>query len=201
MHDELENIKQLIKHNDLEQAMDAYSILTRQIPDYQKQILFLQSRYNNYKKALRGDLVDPFDKEVKSIANSLIDLVHETEEKQQEDTLLKTVGNGLLLTPVPGLKNKLLYKRFRTGEVFEMQVSLDMSTRELKNRLIPTAMPKYFRSPDLQEVFDFELVLLRTGFALDDALSLHDNEVQENDTVYLRKFFIGHVEEEAAEEE
>lgn len=201
MHDELENIKQLIKHGDLEQAMDAFSILTRQIPDYQKQILLLQNRYNNYKKALRGDLVDPFDKEVKSIANSLIDLVHEAEEKQQEDSLLKTVGDSLLLTPVPGLKSKLYYKRFRTGEVFEMQVSLDMSTRELKNRLIPTAMPKYFRSPDLQEVFDFELVQLRTGFALDDALSLRDNKVQENDTVYLRKFFIGHVEEEAAEEE
>jgi Effector-associated domain 11 len=196
MHDELENIKQLIEHSDLEQAMDLFSTATRQIPDFQNQILLLQNRYNNYKKAVRGGLVDPLDKEVNNIASSLIDLVHEAEENLQEDTLLKNVGDKLQLTPVPGSKSKLFYKRFRTGEVFEMQVSLDMNTSEFKNSLIPTAMPNYLGS-FMQRVFAFELMLLRTGVALDDGCSLRENGLQEKDTVYLRKFFLDNFANEA----
>lgn len=48
----------------------------------------------------------------------------------------------------------------------------------------------------MQEVFDFDLVLDRTSAALPNGRSLRENGVQENDTVYLRKFFIDDMEEE-----
>lgn len=165
---------------------------------FEHRIVLLETRYHNYQNLLGGGQIDPLDKEFNRIAAALLDLVVEAsaEENTSESAVLQTVGETLLLTPLPTEKIALHYRRFRTGEVFEMQVAADMNTRELKNRLVLSVMPKYFRSSDLREVFDFELVLLRSNQALSDGASLRENGVQDRDTVYLRKFFYDHMEEE-----
>ena len=208
MRNELEEIKRLISAGDLQSAIDKLKAATRNIPGFELQILQLQARLSNYNKALTGGLIKALSEELNAIIYGLLSLVVQAgaTENQSEDAILKNVGETLLLTPVQGEKSALHFKRFRTGEVFEMQVSLDMNTRELKNRLIPAAMPAYLRSPAMQEVFGFQLMLLRTGEVLDDARPLRENGLQPGDTVYLRKYFfdavddLGAVAEEAAEE-
>ncbi|MEZ4892834.1 MAG: hypothetical protein R3A50_09720 [Saprospiraceae bacterium] len=198
MSKDLETVKQLIGAAQLKPAMDLLKTATQNIKGFEERIVLIESRYSNYIKILGGGMIDPLDKEYNRIASSLLDMVVEAgaEENTSEDAVLKNVGETLLLTPIPTTKFKLYYKRFKTGQVFEMQVAADMNTRELKNRLVLSVMPKYLSSSDMQEVFDFDLVLDRTSAALPNGRSLRENGVQENDTVYLRKFFIDDMEEE-----
>lgn len=201
MKEELEKVNALIADGELKSAMRLLKTDTRHIPGFEQQILLLEARLSNYNKALRAGLIEPVHKELNAITNGLLTLVVEAgaEENQSEDAILKNVGDTLRLNPIQGEKSILYFKRFRTGEVFDMKVSLDMNTRELKNRLIPAAMPAYLRSPEMQEVFGFELMLLRTGAVLDDARSLRENGLQNGDTVYLRKYFFSLEAEEDAD--
>lgn len=197
MRNELEEIKRLISAGDLKSAIDKLKAATHDIPGFELQILQLEARLSHYNKALTGGLIKALNEELNAIVFGLLNLVVQAgaAENQSEDAILKNVGETLLLTPVQGEKSLLYFKRFRTGEVFEMQVSLDMNTRELKNRLIPAAMPAYLRSPEMQVVFGFELMLLRSGEVLDDARPLRENGVQRGDTVYLRKYFFDTIDE------
>jgi hypothetical protein len=201
MKEELEKIKAHIKKGNLEKAMELLKTATRHIPDFEQQILLLEARLSRYNRALTGGVIDVLNQEFNAITNGLLSLVKEAgaEENQSEDAILKNVRDTLRLNPIQGEKSVLYFKRFRTDEVFDMLVSLDMNTRELKNDLIPAAMPKYLRSPEMQEIFGFELMLLRTGAVLNDARSLRKNGVQSGDTVYLRKYFFGPEAEEEAD--
>lgn len=204
MNEILEKVKRLVAAGELMRALEMLGTVAPGIPGMEEQVIQLESRNSAYEKALRAGLVEPLGAEYNGIAKGVLDLVKEAEreENQSEDDLRNPSDEALELTPVPGEKIVLYYKSFRTGQIMEMKVSPDMNTLELKKSLIRKAVPKYYRSADLQEVFGFDLMVLRTGMALDDTRSLRENGLQPEDTVYLQKYFFNiQAEEEAVEDE
>ncbi len=204
MNEILEKVKRLVAAGELMRALEMLGTVAPGIPGMEEQVIQLESRNSAYEKALRAGLVEPLGAEYNGIAKGVLDLVKEAEreENRSEDDLRNPSDDALELTPVPGEKIVLYYKSFRTGQIMEMKASPDMNTQELKKNLIRKAVPKYYRSTDLQEVFGFDLMVLRTGMALDDTRSLRENGLQPEDTVYLQKYFFNiQAEEEAVEEE
>ena len=204
MNEILEKVKRLVAAGELMRALEMLGTVAPGIPGMEEQVIQLESRNSAYEKALRAGLVEPLGAEYNGIAKGVLDLVKEAEreENRSEDDLRNPSDEALELTPVPGEKIVLYYKSFRTGQIMEMKASPDMNTQELKKNLIRKAVPKYYRSTDLQEVFGFDLMVLRTGMALDDTRSLRENGLQPEDTVYLQKyFFSSELDEAAAEDE
>ena len=177
-----------------------------QFEDFESEIILLESRYKNFvRDRIKGVLDKPGQNTARNqIASSFLQLVQEMENTLKENEKkelngLVSLNNSLSLKLSDKTKKRIFYKRFRTGEVFELSVSLDMRTRTLRDMLVETIIPEYKDSDYLSSEIGFDLCSLKDNMELDESISLHENGVKEEDTVYLKRYFI--YEEEEEEEE
>lgn len=193
MKEKINQIKQLIVKPDLARAFDEAKELVLGDKKFEQSILVLESRYRRYMEDFTKGMTTADQKsELNSVVNSLLEVLNELEEedsKEETNSLTQLNETLIQLTPVQNSKTKLFYKRFRTGELFELTVNLEMITKELKDRLIRSVMPNYYKVPELQEVFDFYLMDNDGPRRLLDHISLEKNNLKEGSTILLKKYF------------
>ena len=193
MKEAIARIKHLIVKPDLESAFYEAKELVLGDKNFEHTILMLEVRYRQHKNLLtKGMITADKQTEINSISNGLLEVLNDIglEEEKEETTSLNQLNATLIqLTPVQKTKSKLFYKRFRTGELFELSVNLEMTTKELKDRLIRSVMPNYYKIPELREVFDFYIMDADGPRRLADHVSLSENGLKDQSTIQLRKYF------------